>query len=966
MKLIPLTLLGFLSLSAAASAALTPVFSYKFPGSYAGETAVTNVVTDASAGAHPAKVYPKDGEANLVLSDEVPPGAPAGAKSLDLATVDGSIRTDAIKVLDRPTVFAANGFTMDVWFKGIPSATGTAFQKVMDDTGTDFIAVNGADNDADGKFGQIVARVGGGTGNTFYLDSDDGLVVDGWNHIIMAFAVTGGTDIAPTGDATLILNGVVRLYPARTLVTNATYTGYNRPVAIGKHPVNNSEYYTGLVYNPTLSLGTDPVAAPALVLASSGPDGFTVNIKDGSASAVLPASVVTKLNGATVTTDVSKAGDTTAVSYFPATTLPGGVYSVEVTFNDAAGPHTETRSFNVVGNAPAPVFAYRFPASNDGSGASLDVIDQSTGAHQAVLTGEVPLSEDVPPGQPAAARSLDLLNASGAIVTNETKLLDNTLVVAAGGFNMDVWFKGVPASGTAFQKIIDYAGTEFISVSGADTDNDGSFGQMVVRMSSGTYDIILDADDGLLTDDWNHFTYNYQVLNGADIANLIGTVTLTLNGRSTSYTNRPLTSYGDTLNRPIGIGRHPTATEYYRGLLFNPTVSLGSLSDTPPLVAVSASKAAGAATYTLTDGGGGAIVPASVVLKVDGAVVAPAVSGDGGLTTAVYTPLTAFASGRHTSVLTFTDGSGAKYYASAPFIIVGASYDPLFGYSFPDSYDGSTNSAPVTDLTGPGNNGTAIGTTTDLPVALSEDIPPGAVAGTKSLSYTNSPGTVATVKTKLLNRPSVTIAGGYTYDVWFKGVQGATIQKILDYAGTEYIGTKETNSDGDDNAGEVIISVSNSATFMVLDKDDGLDPAGWNHLVFSFKVTDETNPLSLGGEATANLNGTITTRSGNLSNYGDTLNRTLNVGSHPTAGVDLYRGLVYNPTVYLGVPPVAGGDTAISLTRSGNSLEITYSGVLQSSENLQTWADVQNATSPYTVALPSTGKLFFRARPASP
>ncbi|MES2708296.1 MAG: hypothetical protein V4726_17005 [Verrucomicrobiota bacterium] len=719
MKLPPLTLLGFLSLSAASPAALTPIFSYRFPGSYAGESAVTDVVTDASTGAHPAKAYPKDGDPTMMLSDDVPPGAPAGAKSLDLSVVDGSIRTDAIRLLDRPAVYAASGFTMDVWFKGIPTATATTFLKVFDDTGTDFIAVNGADNDADGKFGQIVARVGGGTGNTFYLDADDGLVANGWNHITMAFAVTGGTEAAPTGDATLILNGVVRLYPGRTLVANATYTGYNRPVAIGKHPANPSEYYTGLVYNPTLSFGTDPVAAPSVVLDSPGPNGFTVNIKDGSASAVNPASVTATLNGAAITPDISKAGDTTTLSYTPPATLAGGVYTVAVTFSDAAGPHTETRIFNVVGNAPAPVLAYRFPASNDGTGASLDVVDQSTGAHQGVLDTPLPLREEVPPGQPASARSLDMTEAAGAITTTQKKLLDNTLVVAAGGFTMDVWFKGVPASGTAFQKIIDYAGTEFIAVSGADTDNDGSFGALTVRMSSGTYDIILDADDGLLTEDWNHIIYRYEVVNGTDIASLNGTVTLTLNGRITRYTGRPLTSYGDTLNRSIGIGRHPTATEYYHGLLYNPTVSLGSLPDSPPLVTVAASKAAGSATYTLTDGGGGAIVPASVVLKVDGAVVTPDITGGGGTTTAVLAPAAGFTTGRHTSVLTFTDDSGVKYYASAPFIIAGSSYGPLIDYSFPESYDGSANNATVTDRSGLGNDGTAIGSTTDLPVGLS-------------------------------------------------------------------------------------------------------------------------------------------------------------------------------------------------------------------------------------------------------
>ncbi len=210
------------------------------------------------------------------------------------------------------------------------------------------------------------------------------------------------------------------------------------------------------------------------------------------------------------------------------------------------------------------------------------------------------------------------------------------------------------------------------------------------------------------------------------------------------------------------------------------------------------------------------------------------------------------------------------------------------------------------------------------------------------------------------------MAGGYTCDIWFKGVQGTALQKIMDYAGTEYIATRESNADGDENAGEVIISVGNSVTFMVLDKDEGLNVTGWNHLVLSFKVTDESNPAAILGEGIASLNGIITTRAATLSSYGDTLNRSLNIGSHPIPGTELYRGLVYNPLVYLGVPPAAGGNTAISLARTANGLVITFEGVLQSSANLQQWADVLNATSPHTIPLPVSGSLFFRARPVTP
>lgn len=960
---LPLTLAGLLGAAPAARSALTPVFNYQFPASYAGESAATDVVTDTSAGGHPGKVYPKDGDATLLLSDDVPTGAAAGTKSVDFFTVNGSIRTDAIKVLDRTAVNAAGGFTMDLWFKGVPT-TGTALQKMMDDTGLDFIAVNGADSDADQKFGQVVVSVGGILGA---LDIDDGLSVDGWNHITVAFAVTGGDETALKGDVTIVLNGAVRLYPGRTLAANSYYLSFNRPVAVGSHPTGG-EVFAGQIYNPKLSFGTEPIPAPSVALTSSDATGFSLNIKDGNVTPVTASSVVTKLNGTAVTAGVTKDGDTTTVTYVAPAALEGGIYTVEVAFNDGAGPHTEIRTFNVVGNTVSPVLDYRFPASYDGSGAVLDIVDQSTAGHQSTLSAALPLSEDVPPAQPAGARSLNLQENTRGIITNEKKLLDNILVMTAGGFTMDVWFKGLPGTTTssALQKLIDYAGTEFIAVSGADSDNDGSFGELVVQMSEGNTSQVFDADDGLLSDEWNHVTYSYQVLKGDNLASLSGTIRLTLNGHTFTYNDRILTNYGDTLDRPIGIGRHPVGAESYQGLLYNPTVSLGAEELTLPGVTVAASKAAGLATWTLTDGAGGAITPASLVVKVDGVTVTPEVSGEVGQTTAIYTPPAGFASGRHTAMLTYKDEKGASYYNSTPFVIAGSSFEPLLSYSFPTSYDGSTDGADVTDLSAAANNGIAKGTKTELPVALSEDIPPGADAGTKSLSFVSTPGAVATVKTKLLNRPMVITAGGYTFDVWFKGVQGATIQKVIDYAGTEYIGTREADTDGDGNAGEVSISVSNNANFMVLDKDDGLDLTGWNHMVFTFQVTDETNPAAILGNATANLNGTITTISGTLSSFGDALNRKISIGSHPIAGVDLYSGLIYNPVVSYGVPTIAGGDASISLARSGNNLVITFTGLLQSSGNLQSWTDMPNAVSPLTVPLPSTGRLFFRARPVAP
>lgn len=260
MKSLPATLFVLAGLSAAAQSALTPIFAYRFPASYTGGVDNEPVI-DQSAAHRNAQAYPRNAELRLALSDDVPPGAAAGTKSLDLAAINGSIRTDDKQLLERNGVDTAGGFTMDVWFKGLPAiTTATTTQKILDDTGTEFIGVRGADGDGDGKSREVAIRLSS-VANTFYLDEDDGLLIDGWNHIIYSFAVTsGGNPAALIGDVTVVLNGVVRTFPGKTLGSNASYTGFNRPASIGRHPTNVSEHYLGLVHNPSMYLGTkDPL-----------------------------------------------------------------------------------------------------------------------------------------------------------------------------------------------------------------------------------------------------------------------------------------------------------------------------------------------------------------------------------------------------------------------------------------------------------------------------------------------------------------------------------------------------------------------------------------------------------------------------------------------------------------------------------------------------------------------------------
>ena len=56
----------------------------------------------------------------------------------------------------------------------------------------------------------------------------------------------------------------------------------------------------------------------------------------------------------------------------------------------------------------------------------------------------------------------------------------------------------------------------------------------------------------------------------------------------------------------------------------------------------------------------------------------------------------------------------------------------------------------------------------------------------------------------------------------------------------------------------------------------------------------------------------------------------------------------------------------LSMTRDGNSITLTYTGVLQAADKLPgTFADVSGATSPWTVPTTNTMQVF-RARSATP
>ncbi|XAM00918.1 PEP-CTERM sorting domain-containing protein [Phycisphaeraceae bacterium D3-23] len=172
-------------------------------------------------------------------------------------------------------------------------------------------------------------------------------------------------------------------------------------------------------------------------------------------------------------------------------------------------------------------------------------------------------------GPNAGDMSYEFDGSTDRIITNDIDLLDNASIVAAGGFTMDVWFNTSSTTLGGSASLIDYAGTEGIQFN-------PNFGiDFKLSDSAGA---LLTSSAGPLNDgQWHHVVATFTVTNGADLTNVIGDITLDVDGTVDTATGVFVSDFGDSLNRPIGFGGHPSgfAGDIYIGQLNDPTVSLG-------------------------------------------------------------------------------------------------------------------------------------------------------------------------------------------------------------------------------------------------------------------------------------------------------------------------------------------------------------------------------------------------------
>jgi hypothetical protein len=217
--------------------------------------------------------------------------------------------------------------------------------------------------------------------------------------------------------------------------------------------------------------------------------------------------------------------------------------------------------------AVSPVFDYNFPASSSNLSTGT-VTDLSTAGHNAaaVQFSGTGLSTDVPAGM--SGDSAVFSTAANTLIKTQTaSLLNNTAIAANGGFTEDVWVKPTATPGTGnLYKLIDYAGTDYLAFDDSDHFVFEFNGVPATETLSGAASLSA----------WHHVIVTFDTTgNSVTSGTLTGLLTLTVDGVSTTPVSETKSTFGDSLNRAIGIGGHPVSGEIFTGEIYNPQVELG-------------------------------------------------------------------------------------------------------------------------------------------------------------------------------------------------------------------------------------------------------------------------------------------------------------------------------------------------------------------------------------------------------
>ena len=204
----------------------------------------------------------------------------------------------------------------------------------------------------------------------------------------------------------------------------------------------------------------------------------------------------------------------------------------------------------------------------------------------------------------------------------------------------------------------------------------------------------------------------------------------------------------------------------------------------------------------------------------------------------------------------------------------------------------------------PGVDGSADGTVNAGSITLSSDLP-GMIpvgGGDRSPAFDGSSGIILPGTQQLLNSV-VEASGGLTMEAWFSFAGGGTVNSIIDYAGTE----KLFRASADAGAG---YRNNSAAPLYLLGNTTGTE---WH---YSAVVFTPTSTVGGSGEITGyftfyfdSLTPVFTETGVTISEFGDSLNRTIGVGTHLRTPCHL------GGTLFVGIA-LGLGDTRARLDRT--------------------------------------------------
>ena len=226
--------------------------------------------------------------------------------------------------------------------------------------------------------------------------------------------------------------------------------------------------------------------------------------------------------------------------------------------------------FNCAAHGATTIFHYSVSDTDAAGLPTIPSVGGSDGTAQGTFSGV--LSVNVPTiGVPAGAGNRSIVGAAAAdsegVNSAGTQELSNASIIAEGGYAMEAWFFW--NGGGSVNSIIDYAGTEKFRAQpgGLDYNFDSGSGAVPVAIAT--------------PGQWHYVAMVFEHDGAAEVGGQIGgTATFYFDGVTpVSSTAVVKDDFGDSLNRPIGVGRHPLGFggDNFDGLVYEPRVSLGAL-----------------------------------------------------------------------------------------------------------------------------------------------------------------------------------------------------------------------------------------------------------------------------------------------------------------------------------------------------------------------------------------------------